>query len=92
MGIEINRVVAITFIIGSALAAIGGVLIAPMVLVYSGMGRITGLKVIAAVIFGGAGSVPGAFVGGISLGILESLISGYVSTVYKDAAAFLMVI
>ena len=92
MGIEINRVVAITFIIGSALAAIGGVLIAPLVLVYSGMGRITGLKVIAAVIFGGAGSVPGAFVGGISLGILESLISGYVSTVYKDAAAFLMVI
>jgi branched-chain amino acid transport system permease protein len=92
MGIEINKVIGLTFVAGSALAAIGGVLIGPMVLVYASMGRITGLKVIAAVIFGGAGSVPGAFVGGITLGVLESLISGYVSTVYKDAAAFLMVI
>jgi len=92
MGIEINRVIALTFVAGSALAAIGGALIGPMVLVYAGMGRTTGLKVIAAVIFGGAGSVPGAFVGGITLGVLESLISGYVSTVYKDAAAFIIVI
>jgi branched-chain amino acid transport system permease protein len=92
MGIETNRVIAITFIVGSVLAAIGGVLIGPMVLVYPAMGRITGLKVIAAVILGGAGSVPGAFVGGLTLGVIEALMSGYISTAYKDAAAFIIVI
>jgi branched-chain amino acid transport system permease protein len=92
MGIEANRVIAITFVIGSALAAVGGVLIGPIVLVYPAMGRITGLKIIAAVILGGAGSVPGAFVGGLSLGVIEALMSGYISTTYKDAAAFIIVI
>lgn len=92
MGIKTNRVVALTFSIGFALAAVGGVLIGPNVLIDSSMGRATGQKVIAAVVLGGTGSIPGAFIGGLTLGVVEALVSGYISTKAKDAVAFVVLI
>ena len=93
MGININRIISITFIIGSGLAAVAGVMIA----VYYGLinyyiGYIAGIKAFAAAVLGGIGSVPGAILGGFILGIIESLGAGYLSSEYKDAYAFIILI
>jgi branched-chain amino acid transport system permease protein len=93
MGINVDRVISFTFILGSSLAAVAGVLygvycnsIDPL------MGITPGLKAFVAAVFGGIGSIPGAMVGGLSLGIIETLVSGYASSMYKDAAAFVILI
>ncbi|HZK42870.1 MAG TPA: branched-chain amino acid ABC transporter permease [Syntrophomonadaceae bacterium] len=89
MGISVDRTISITFAIGSALAAAAGV----MVGIYYNtinplMGIIPGLKAFVAAVLGGIGIVPGAMVGGFLMGILETLVSGYGNSLYRDAVAF----
>ena len=92
MGINVNRVVAIAFMISSALAAAAGTLVSPSLLVSPSMGRLTGLKIIAAVLLGGIGSIPGAMAGGLLLGLAESMTVSYIGSMYQDIVAFLFVI
>ncbi|NLB88502.1 MAG: branched-chain amino acid ABC transporter permease [Syntrophomonadaceae bacterium] len=89
MGISVDRTISTTFAIGSALAAAAGV----MVGVYYNtinplMGIIPGLKAFVAAVLGGIGIIPGAMVGGFVIGILETLVSGYGNSLYRDAVAF----
>ena len=73
MGIDVNRVISMTFAIGSALAAVGGILASFDFRVYASMGTMTGLKAFVAAVIGGIGNIQGAMLGGIILGILESV-------------------
>jgi len=93
MGISVNKTIAITFVIGSVLAGAGGVLYAtaypqidPM------MGYMPGLKAFVAAVLGGIGSIPGAMVGGVILGIAETLTKGFISSQYADAISFAILI
>jgi branched-chain amino acid transport system permease protein len=89
MGINVNRVISYTFAIGSALAAAGGVMVGVYYnAVWPYMGMMAGLKAFAAAVLGGIGSIPGAMLGGLTLGILEILGVAYLSSSYKDAIAF----
>lgn len=89
MGISVDRIVSVTFAIGSALAAAAGVMIG---LYYNAinplMGILPGLKAFIAAVLGGIGLIPGAMVGGFLLGVVETLVSGYGSSMYRDAVAF----
>jgi branched-chain amino acid transport system permease protein len=90
MGINVNQVISLTFIIGSALAATGGILIALDYKVYPTMGTMTGLKAFVAAVVGGIGNISGAMFGGILLGLLETFgvaIFG-IPTGLKDTIAF----
>lgn len=90
MGINVNRVISMTFAIGSALAAVGGILIALDFKVYATMGTMTGLKAFVAAVVGGIGNISGAMFGGILLGLLETFgvaIFG-IPTGLKDTIAF----
>jgi len=93
VGVDINQVISVTFIIGSALAAIGGVLICS----YMGqinyyIGFVAGIKAFVAAVLGGIGSIPGAVLGSFILGWAESLGTGYISSDYEDAFAFIILI
>ena len=101
MGIDANRIIAVTFVIGAALAAVAGV----MVGTYYGIGHYTmgahlGLKAFAAAVLGGIGNLPGAMLGGILLGLVEALGAGYIGDLtndvfgsnYQDVFAFLVLI
>lgn len=93
MGINVNRVISFTFAIGSALAAAGGVMVGIYYnAVWPYMGTMAGLKAFAAAVLGGIGSVPGAMIGGLSLGVMEILGVAYLSSSYKDAIAFAILI
>lgn len=92
MGVKVSRMIALTFIYSSMLAAAAGVLLAPIYFVSADMGGNLGLKAFAASIIGGFGSVPGAILGGLFLGVLEILAAAYVSSLYKDAFAFIVLI
>jgi branched-chain amino acid transport system permease protein len=95
VGINVNRIIRITFIIGSALAAAAGVMIAANLKfgrVHYFMGWIIGLKAFTAAVLGGIGNIPGAMLGGFLLGIIESLAAGFISSEYKDAYAFIILI
>ena len=93
MGINANRIISITFAIGSALAAVAGVLIG---IYYNSidplMGIMPGIKAFVAAVFGGIGILPGAVVGGIVLGIVEAFLSGLGFSMFRDAAAFAILI
>ena len=93
MGIPTDRIITFTFGLGSALAAAAGVLVAlstpkidPL------MGLIPGLKAFVAAVLGGIGNIPGAMIGGLVMGIAETLVSGYISSTYRDAIAFAVLI
>ncbi|MGI6421689.1 MAG: branched-chain amino acid ABC transporter permease [Syntrophomonadaceae bacterium] len=89
MGINPNRIISYTFAIGSALAAAGGVMVGIYYnAVWPYMGTMAGLKAFSAAVLGGIGSVPGAMIGGLTLGVLEILGVAYLSSSYKDAIAF----
>lgn len=93
MGINANRIISMTFAIGSALAAAGGVMVGIYYnAVWPYMGTMAGLKAFAAAVLGGIGSVPGAMVGGVTLGVLEIMGVAYLSSSYKDAIAFAILI
>ena len=88
LGINTDRIISLTFIIGSALGALGGVLIAShMGQVNFGIGFIAGMKAFTAAVLGGIGSIPGAMVGGLVLGLAESYTTGYFSGNYEDILA-----
>ncbi|QJW47498.1 branched-chain amino acid ABC transporter permease [bacterium BFN5] len=93
MGIDVNRVISFTFGIGSALAAAAGVLVG---VYYNSidplMGIMPGLKAFVAAVLGGIGVIPGAMAGGIILGVVEALVSGFISSTFRDAAAFAILI
>lgn len=89
MGIDVNRTISITFAIGSALAAIAGVLLCssyPSLTPYTG--AMPGIKAFVAAVFGGIGSIPGAFIGGILLGVIEIFGKAYISSQMADAIVF----
>lgn len=93
MGINVNRTIAITFVIGSVLAGAGGVLYATAYpQIEPLMGYIPGLKAFVAAVLGGIGSIPGAMVGGIILGVAETLVKAYVSSQYADAISYSILI
>lgn len=89
MGISVDKTISITFAIGSALAAAAGVMYG---VYYSTvnplMGIIPGLKAFVAAVLGGIGIIPGAMVGGFVMGLLETMVSGYGNSLYRDAVAF----
>ncbi|MDG5500796.1 high-affinity branched-chain amino acid ABC transporter permease LivH [Marinobacter sp. BGYM27] len=89
LGIDTNRIIAATFVIGAALAAVAGLLLG----MYYGsidplFGFIAGLKAFTAAVLGGIGSIPGAMLGGLILGVAEAMTSGYLSGEYKDVVSF----
>ncbi len=93
MGINVNGTIALTFAIGSALAAIAGVLLCsayPSLDPYTG--SMPGIKAFVAAVFGGIGSIPGAFIGGILLGIIEIFAKAYISSQMADAIVFAILI
>ena len=93
MGINVNQTISITFAIGSALAAIAGVLLhstVPTLLPTSG--SMPGIRAFTAAVFGGIGSIPGAMLGGILLGIIETMSKAYLSTQFSDAIVFSVLI
>ncbi len=93
LGIDANHIISVTFIVGSALAALGGVLIAShMGQINFGIGFLAGMKAFTAAVLGGIGSVPGAVVGGLVLGLAESFTTGYVSGNYEDVLSFCLLI
>ncbi len=88
-GVDVDRTISITFVIGAALAAVAGV----MFLVYYGaidfyIGFVAGIKAFTAAVLGGIGSLPGAMLGGLLIGLIEVFWAGYVGSEYKDVAAF----
>jgi branched-chain amino acid transport system permease protein len=93
VGINSNKVISVTFVIGSALAAVAGVLVTLYYgVVHFFMGYTAGLKAFTAAVLGGIGSIPGAMLGGIVLGLIENFGASYVSSIYKDAFAFIVLI
>ena len=93
VGIDANRVISITFIIGSATAALGGVLIASHIgQINFYIGFIAGIKAFVAAVLGGIGSMPGAVLGSLVLGWTESFFTGYVSSDYEDVFAFIFLV
>ena len=93
MGINVNRTISTTFAIGSALAAIAGVLLCSTVpTLQPTTGSMPGIRAFTAAVFGGIGSIPGAMLGGVLLGIIETFTKVYLSTQFSDAIVFLVLI
>ena len=93
MGINVDGTIALTFAIGSALAAVAGVLLCsayPSLNPYTG--SMPGIKAFVAAVFGGIGSIPGAFIGGVLLGIIEIFAKAYISSQVADAIVFAVLI
>ena len=93
MGINVNATIALTFAIGSGLAAIAGVLLCsayPSLTPYTG--SMPGIKAFVAAVFGGIGSIPGALIGGVLLGVIENLSKAYISSQLSDAIVFAVLI
>jgi branched-chain amino acid transport system permease protein len=89
VGIDVDRTISTTFVIGASLAAVAGL----MVTLYYGVidfyiGFVAGIKAFTAAVLGGIGSLPGAMLGGMLIGLIEAFWSGYFSIEYKDVAAF----
>ena len=92
MGVRIGRIHTVTFAFGSALAAAAGALLGPIFLAYPSMGDLASLKAFSVVILGGLGNLAGATLGGLILGVAEELGAGYVSSGYRDAVGFVIII
>ncbi len=93
MGINVNSTISLTFAIGSALAGVASVLLCssyPQISPYTG--SMPGIKAFVAAVFGGIGSIPGAMIGGILLGVIENLSKAYISSQLSDAIVFLVLI
>ncbi len=93
MGINVDRTISFTFLLGSALAGVAGVIfgvyynsIDPL------MGMMPGMKAFVAAVFGGIGNIPGAMVGGLTIGVVETFVAGYGLSMYRDAAVFAILI
>ncbi len=93
VGINVNRVISATFVIGSSMAAIGGLLIASHIgQINFYIGFLAGIKAFTAAVLGGIGSIPGAVLGSVVLGLTESFATGYVSSDYEDVFAFSLLV
>lgn len=92
MGIPVNKMNAITFAIGSGLAAAAGILAAPIVYVNPAMGAAVGQKAFASAILGGLGNIPGAIVGGLLFGVVEAISAGFISSEYTKGIAFIILL
>jgi len=93
VGINIDNVISITFIIGAALAAVSGIMVSSYYgLINYSIGYIAGIKAFTAAVLGGIGNIPGAMIGGIILGLIETMGAAYISSEYKDAFAFIVLI
>ncbi|MBI1383389.1 MAG: branched-chain amino acid ABC transporter permease [Rhizobiales bacterium] len=92
MGVNINAIHMATFALGSGLAAAAGALLGPVFVVYPTMGDLASLKAFAIVILGGLGNIAGATIGGFILAFMEELGAGYISSGYRDAMGFLLII
>ena len=93
MGINVNKTISMTFAIGSALAAVAGVLLCSTVpTLMPTTGAMPGIRAFTAAVFGGIGSIPGAMLGGILLGLIETFSKAYLSTQFSDAIVFLVLI
>lgn len=90
LGLPVNRLLRLTFAASGVMAGIAGFLVAPLYFASTTMGVGLLLKTFAAVVIGGLGSIPGALIGGFSLGIIEIFATKYISSVYKDAYAFIV--
>jgi branched-chain amino acid transport system permease protein len=93
VGVDVDRIILLTFVLGSALAAVAGVLVG----LYYGsvnfrMGYVPGLKAFTAAVLGGVGNIPGAMLGGLIIGLLETFGAAYISGEWKDAIAFIILI
>ncbi|MCZ7660965.1 MAG: branched-chain amino acid ABC transporter permease LivH [Xanthobacteraceae bacterium] len=93
LGVDVDRTISLTFVIGAALAAVAGL----MYLLYYGVidfyiGFVAGVKAFTAAVLGGIGSLPGAMLGGLAIGLIETFWSAYFSVEYKDVAAFTILI
>ena len=93
LGVDVDRTISLTFVIGAALAAVAGM----MYLLYYGVidffiGFVAGVKAFTAAVLGGIGSLPGAMLGGLLIGLIETFWSAYFSVEYKDVAAFSILI
>lgn len=93
MGIDVDKTISFTFLLGSALAGVAGVLVG---IYYNSinplMGMTSGLKAFIAAVFGGIGSIPGAMIGGLFIGIAETMVTAYGSSLYKDAIVYIILI
>jgi branched-chain amino acid transport system permease protein len=93
MGINVNNTISFTFMLGSALAGAAGVLVG---VYYTSinplMGYLPGVKAFIAAVFGGIGSIPGAMIGGFFIGMVEVMVAGYASSLFKDAVVFAILI
>ncbi len=93
VGVNVDRVISATFVIGSALAAIGGLLIASHIgQINFYIGFLAGIKAFTAAVLGGIGSIPGAVLGSLVLGLTESFATGYISSDYEDVFAFSLLV
>jgi len=93
MGINVNAVISFTFALGSAMGAMAGILVSVYYnTLFPTMGYVAGVKAFAAAVLGGIGSVPGAMIGGVILGVAEALGAGYVSSLYRDGVAYAVMI
>lgn len=93
MGISVNKVVSVTFLVSSALAAAAGILVGVYFdAVYPFMGYTAGLKAFTAAVLGGIGSIPGAMVAGVFIGLTETLGAAYISSSFRDGFAFIVLI
>jgi branched-chain amino acid transport system permease protein len=93
LGVNVDRTISLTFVIGAGLAAVAGL----MVVLYYGLinffdGFLVGIKAFTAAVLGGIGSLPGAMLGGLLIGLIEAMWSGYFSVEYKDVAAFAVLV
>jgi branched-chain amino acid transport system permease protein len=92
IGIDTRRIVDFSFAVSAAIGAVAGILVTPITLTSYDVGTLLALKGFAAAMLGGIGSPLGAVVGGLLIGMIEALCAGYVSSSYKDAAAFLIIL
>lgn len=93
MGVNLDKAISVTFALGSALGAVSGILVGIYYnAVYPTMGLMAGLKGFVAAVAGGIGSIPGALLGGLLLGLAENLGAGFISSGYRDAIAFVVLI
>jgi branched-chain amino acid transport system permease protein len=92
VGIRVARTIAVAFALGAGFAGAAGLLVAPMFLAETSMGGMLGLKGFVVSVLGGFGSLPGAVVAGLILGLVETLAAGYVSSNFRDAYAFILMV
>ena len=92
MGIDVKKMLRLSFALSALVGAIAGVVTAPITMTKYDVGIMLGLKGFCAAVIGGLGTAPGALVGGLLLGVAEALSAGYISSAYKDAVAFVIIL